>query len=66
METILEETCRDLPNGGNHSARKYVADKLVEAVNAGHVTLGELGIVARKALSDLADTTSSSSLPQDQ
>lgn len=53
MEKVLEETCRELPSGGDHAARKYVADKLVEAANAGHTTLGELGIAARKAFSDL-------------
>jgi hypothetical protein len=25
MDIVLEEACRDLPNGGDHESRKYVA-----------------------------------------
>jgi hypothetical protein len=50
METILEETCRPLPNGGDHEVRAFIAHRLTDAVLAGLTTLGELGIVARKAL----------------
>jgi hypothetical protein len=52
METILEETCRPLPNGGDHEVRAFIAHRLTDAVLAGLTTLGELGIVARKALAD--------------
>ena len=53
MEAALEEVCRELPHGGDHSIRKQIAEKLEEAARAGHTTLGELGIIARKALADL-------------
>jgi len=55
LDHVLEETCRRLPNGGDHVARKFVAQRLIEAAQAGHVTRGELGIIARRAIADLAE-----------
>jgi len=52
MERVLEETCRALPYGGDHEVRAYIARKLADAALIGHTLLGELGIVARKALAD--------------
>lgn len=54
MDVVLEQTCRQLPNGGDHDSRKFIAERLIEAAAAGHTTLGELGIVARRALADLS------------
>lgn len=54
MEVVLEETCRQLPNGGDHQSRRFVAERLIQAAKTGHVTLGELGIVARRAVAELA------------
>src|SRR4051812_46900919 len=52
MERVLEQSCRSLPHGGEHVLRAFVAHRLREAAFAGKTTLGELGIVARKALAD--------------
>jgi|tagenome__1003787_1003787.scaffolds.fasta_scaffold19614238_1 hypothetical protein len=56
MELVLEETCREMPNGGDHANRKIVAERLMEAARAGHCTLGELNIVARKTVAELTAT----------
>lgn len=53
MDVVLEETCRRLPHGGDHASRKFIAERLIEAAQSGHSTLGELGIVARRALAEL-------------
>ncbi|WP_407154283.1 hypothetical protein [Bradyrhizobium sp. STM 3557] len=52
MERVLDETCRALPYGGDHEVRAFIARKLADAALIGHTLLGELGIVARKALAD--------------
>ena len=54
MDVVLEETCRQLPHGGDHDSRKFIARRLIEAAQAGHSTLGKLGIIARRALAELA------------
>jgi hypothetical protein len=38
LEIVLEETCRELENGGDHGTRKYIAEQLVAAAEAGHYT----------------------------
>jgi hypothetical protein len=53
MDVVLEETCRQLPHGGDHDSRRFIAERLIEAAQAGHSTLGELGITARRALAEL-------------
>lgn len=55
MDVVLEETCRQLPHGGDHDSRKFIAERLIGAVAAGHSTLGELGIIARRALAELSE-----------
>lgn len=52
LERVLDETCRALPYGGDHELRAFIARKLADSALIGHVLLGELGIVARKALAD--------------
>jgi hypothetical protein len=52
MEAVLDETCRSLPHGGNDEIRAFIAHRLADAVQIGLNTLGELGIVARKAVAD--------------
>ncbi|WP_245330329.1 hypothetical protein [Bradyrhizobium sp. AS23.2] len=54
MDVVLEETCRQLPHGGDHDSRRFIAERLIEAAQSGHSTLGELGIVARRALAEIA------------
>jgi hypothetical protein len=53
MDVVLEETCRQLPHGGDHDSRRFIAERLIRAAEEGHSTLGELGIVARRALAEL-------------
>ena len=53
MDVVLEETCRQLPHGGDHDSRRFIAERLIKAAKEGHSTLGELGIVARRALAEL-------------
>jgi hypothetical protein len=53
MDFALEEACQELPGGGNHAQRKAVAEHLLKAAHQGHSTLGEFGIVARKAVAEL-------------
>jgi hypothetical protein len=60
LDMVLEESCRELPNGGDHETRKMVADRLLDAAMAGHSTLSELGIIARKAISEITKGSSSS------
>jgi hypothetical protein len=52
LEIVLEETCRELENGGDHDTRKHIAEQLMAAAEAGHCTLGELGMVARRAVAE--------------
>lgn len=53
MDVVLEQVCRELPNGGDHDSRKFVAEQLIQAAQAGHLTLGELTAVARRAMIEL-------------
>jgi len=50
LDVVLEDTCRELPNGGDHDVRKKVAQKLLEAARKGNTTLSGLSVVARTAL----------------
>jgi hypothetical protein len=54
MDVVLEETCRDLPNGGDHESRKHIAKNLLQSVKKGNATLEELRSVASRALSELS------------
>lgn len=49
LEVVLEEVCRDLPNGGDHDVRKMVAERLLKAAEAGQHSLGELRAVDLRA-----------------
>ncbi|WP_246208391.1 hypothetical protein [Bradyrhizobium rifense] len=46
----LDEVCAELPNGGDHESRRYVAEQLIQAAREGKVTLGELTSAGRRAL----------------
>jgi hypothetical protein len=52
MEVALEETCRELPHGGDHALRKKVAQKLLQSARKGNTTLSGLSAVARTALTE--------------
>jgi hypothetical protein len=53
MDVVLEQVCRELPNGGDHESRKFIAKQMVEAAAAGHFTLTDLTAVTRRAMIDL-------------
>lgn len=53
MDIVLEQTCRQLPHGGDHASRRFIAERLIQAAQTGRATLGELGIVARRALAEI-------------
>ncbi|MET0678743.1 MAG: hypothetical protein ABW175_23335 [Bradyrhizobium sp.] len=53
LDAVLEETCRDLPHGGDHESRAYIAGRMIGAVDAGMFSHGELHHTARNALSEL-------------
>jgi sirohydrochlorin ferrochelatase len=53
MDVALEEACRSLPHGGDHTLRKKVAQKLLRSAQEGKTTLGDLTEVARAALAEL-------------
>ncbi len=53
LEVVLEDACRSLPHGGEHSVRKKIAQKLLSAARHGNTTLGHLTAVAREAASDV-------------
>jgi hypothetical protein len=50
MDVVLEEVCAELPNGGDHQSRKYIAEQLIHCARGGRTTLGELMYTARRAL----------------
>jgi hypothetical protein len=54
LEVVLENTCKGLPNGGDHESRKYIARKLLQSAEQGNHTLGVLGAVAQSALQALS------------
>jgi hypothetical protein len=54
MHLVLEEVCRNLPHGGDHESRKYIAKKLMQSVKKGNVTLEGLRPVASRAFSELS------------
>ena len=58
MDVTLEQVCRELPTGGCHEERKYIAERMTECARGGGTTLGELAAVARRALLDLTQKRS--------
>jgi len=53
IDVLLELVCRELPHGGRHEDRKYIAERLIECAGSGRTTLEDLRTVARRALLDL-------------
>jgi hypothetical protein len=53
IDAVLELVCRELPHGGHHEERKYIAERLIGCAGSGRTTLGDLQTVARRALLDL-------------
>ena len=50
MDVILDQVCAELPNGGDHQSRRYVAEQLIQAARQGKITLGELTSAGRRAI----------------
>lgn len=50
MDVVLDEVCSQLPNGGDHKSRKFIAEQLLQAARGGKTSLGELTYVGRRAL----------------
>jgi hypothetical protein len=51
MHVALERACENLSIiHGDHPVRRFVAERLIEAANAGYSTLTELTAIAKKAL----------------
>jgi hypothetical protein len=57
MDFVLEETCRVLPNGGDHESRKYIAEKLKRHALRGDSTLAALRAIAHSALKEIKQRT---------
>ena len=55
MEVVLEEVCRELPNGGDHESRRVIAERLLDAAEAGHYTLSELRAVGLQAFASVTN-----------
>jgi hypothetical protein len=50
MDVVLDEVCAELPSGGDHESRKYIAEQLMQAARAGKGSLRELTYVGRRAV----------------
>ena len=55
MAVVLEEICREMPHGGDHESRRFIAERLMESAREGHTTLADLNAVARRALLELTN-----------
>ena len=53
MDVVLDQICSELPNGGDHGSRKFIAEQLIGAARSGKTTLHELTSVGRRAFVDL-------------
>src|SRR5436309_8694186 len=36
MDIVLEEVCAELPNGGGHESRKFIAEQLIRCARSGN------------------------------
>jgi hypothetical protein len=50
LEYVLDQVCIDASDGGSHEMRRFVAERLMTAAQAGERSLEELTEVARQAL----------------
>ncbi len=55
MDVVLEEICREMPHGGDHESRRFIAERLIECAREGRTTLAELNSAARRALLELVN-----------
>jgi hypothetical protein len=59
VDVVLDRVCRELANGGDHNSRERIAEILIQAAKNGSTTLGELEAVARRAMLELKNRSSS-------
>ena len=52
LDVVLEDACRALPHGGDHSFRKRIARKLLSGAQHGQTTLESLSAIARTAATE--------------
>ena len=50
IEVVLDEICSELPHGGDHESRKFIAEQLMQAARSGKTSLSELTYTGRRAL----------------
>jgi hypothetical protein len=50
LEYVLDQICAETRHGGNHEMRRFVAERLMAAAEAGERSLDRLTEVARNAL----------------
>jgi hypothetical protein len=50
LDVVLDETCRSLPNGGDHEVRAFVAERLLASAHKGDTTLKQLSEAGRLAI----------------
>ncbi|WP_407150619.1 hypothetical protein [Bradyrhizobium sp. ORS 86] len=59
LNVVLEEICQKLSrHGGDHEARKFIVEHLIEAARSGKTTLTDLRAEARRALPGLTSLRS--------
>lgn len=54
MEVALEEVCRSMRHGGDHTTRKRIARKLLHEAQHGSTTLADFIAVGRRALHEIS------------
>ena len=59
MDVVLEEICSEMPHGGDHESRKFIAERLMECAREGRSSLAEFNSVARRALLELTNRKAS-------
>jgi hypothetical protein len=57
LEYVLDQICAEIKHGGSHEMRRFVAEQLMAAAEAGERSLDRLTEVARLALASLRDET---------
>ena len=55
MDVVLEEICREMPHGGDHENRRFIAERLMQCAREGRSSLAELNNAARRALLELTN-----------
>lgn len=57
LEYVLDQICAETMHGGSHEMRRFVAERLIAAAEAGERSLDRLTEVARHALASFVDET---------